>query len=714
MPPRRSSLLVLIAIGWVAPGCSRDEPDAAIVGEAPAAVAPIETTDDPRLGPLLDAAESWRKSGGPTRAVVDQVVLVEDVPGFLDALATWDARSYFPILIDDPRWTIPFIRAFRPAQIVRWPSTPRRYGEGPVDEWGAAGQAVARAWRGDAAESEGLPPSGMRPRGLGPTPPGLVLSHYGSPSLAGAAALAAGRFQPLVRVGKVVAEDRQAEPLEFGSTLTERQALAFARRVEARVASVTRSYRGLGDEVDFLTLAGDWPYRYNVAQKEGLARGERAVDDLIGRDMDPRRAEEQGTWGRWAFTGRLLGDAPTSVYRAMSALFLQPESALLWNTYGGGLPWSDYDVSGAAAILGLIRPGAVEARAGSSADLAAWHESARAPWGRDLLLMNSSGSPDRFSIAGGSGVVGDVPLWGSSAVAMIHSFSAADPTNPDTIAGRFLDRGAFIYYGSMNEPYLIAFRTPYIASQLMVAGLPLSAALRQEPGEALGLPWRLVYLGDPLYRVDPETARSRPPRTPPDPPPPGASTLAASPGPGTLDPARMLDWCYESSLLAAATFGVAATPAVLRALEGVDRGGLDAGRRAKLDALLIDRSLAAGDVDGLLDRLLRVAPDDRSPVVWRAIETAAFDRLDAAIGDGRFDDALNLWAGFASGPWGLETDLPGELTGRLADSLPPERIPDFRRRLVEVRDGLDPTKIPVERGRMLEEASRKVDKDRAR
>ena len=44
-----------------------------------------------------------------------------------------------------------------------------------------------------------------------------------------------------------------------------------------------------------------------------------------------------------------------------------------------------------------------------------------------------------------------------AAVLMIHSFSAADPTDPGTIAGRWLANGAFVFFGSMNEPGLQAF-----------------------------------------------------------------------------------------------------------------------------------------------------------------------------------------------------------------------------------------------------------------
>ena len=50
-----------------------------------------------------------------------------------------------------------------------------------------------------AAARPTLPPGDAVPRRLGPTPPGVVVSAPDSPMLAGAVALAAGRFQPLIR-----------------------------------------------------------------------------------------------------------------------------------------------------------------------------------------------------------------------------------------------------------------------------------------------------------------------------------------------------------------------------------------------------------------------------------------------------------------------------------------------------------------------------------
>ena len=35
-----------------------------------------------------------------------------DVRAFLEAIAMWDERHFFPILIDEPAWTLPFLRRF--------------------------------------------------------------------------------------------------------------------------------------------------------------------------------------------------------------------------------------------------------------------------------------------------------------------------------------------------------------------------------------------------------------------------------------------------------------------------------------------------------------------------------------------------------------------------------------------------------------------------
>ena len=95
----------------VTPGLENQK---AAVSDLPAAI--VERMDNPRLATLRSAAETWKIAAAPRRVVVDQVWLVSDLPAFLEAIAAWDERHYFPILIDEPAWTLPFLRAFHPAR----------------------------------------------------------------------------------------------------------------------------------------------------------------------------------------------------------------------------------------------------------------------------------------------------------------------------------------------------------------------------------------------------------------------------------------------------------------------------------------------------------------------------------------------------------------------------------------------------------------------
>ena len=87
---------------------------------------------------------------------------------------------------------------------------------------------------------------------------------------------------------------------------------------------------------------------------------------------------------------------------------------------------------------------------------------------------------------------------------MIHSFSAADLTIPDHCGPVAGERGIRLLRSVQNRTWP-AFRPPGLVTELVAADVPLVAALRQSEGEPFGFPWRLIYLGDPLYRVGPES-----------------------------------------------------------------------------------------------------------------------------------------------------------------------------------------------------------------
>jgi hypothetical protein len=686
--------------------------------DAEALAAGPSRLDDPRLSSLRKAAESWRRAAGRKRLVVNQVCLVPDEVTFLDAIAAWDERYYFPILIDEPAWTLPFLRAFRPARVVRYSGhthamkTPVSRGSlnstaGRDERWLRALEAVSRAWSGPSDGVHALPAPDLPPRWLKDIPPGLVLADPQASMLAGAVALAAGRFQPLVGLQVNAAgphkEGEAANAWRFGDVLTLAQAWELARAVESRVASVIDRYDRLGDDCDFLTIAGDWPYVYSFEQGDALLRGRYAVDDLIGRRFE--------TGQRWAYTGRLLGDPAASVARAMGALFLPPESAVLWNTYSDGRPWSDYETVQAAAEFERIiaGTGAILHRAGGLADLAGWHRAVDPFNPYRLVLFNSSGGPDIFTISGGAGRPADLPRGDPAAVAMIHSFSAADPTDYQTIAGRWLAQGAFVYFGAVNEPFLLAFRTPRLVAELMVAGVPFVAALRQGELEIFGFPWRLVYLGDPLYRFEydvrtndavptaslgrlapaawqqiaPEYATWHVAEI--------VSSTVAPIGPAGSSMFRSdddrLGWCLDaaiceltgprSSRLPFRSVDRSAAPRSPQrptdwrgVLIGISRGKLALPLRLAFDELLIDALGEAGLCEPLMEQLALIPPSETGFRVWQALENCAMQRLARLVEDGdksrRLGRALDLWDEVMLLNWPRNSRFPSHFTGRIS------------------------------------------------
>jgi hypothetical protein len=685
----------------------------------------VTTILDPRMESLLHAAATWRRSQGPHRSVVDQVCLVPDLSTFLEAIATWDESSYFPILIDDPAWTYPFLRAFRPARVVHYrlsrPTEPRppalAESSAASDRrrlWLAAQRAVALAWTSDSLEKTDLPRADRLPGRLGETPPGLVFSNGESPMLAAAVALAAGRFEPLVELepmGISTASEASIDPAglkHFQVVLSLAQARAFARMVQGRAEAVVGRCDRLGDRCDFLTLAGDWPYSYLNDAEGGKIRGQQALDDLVGHVLETEEGGLSESRFRWAFTGRIVGDPAASVYRAMCALFLQPDASFLWDTYSSGPGWSNYGMTEAAQSLGRLWPRVPPPihRAETDANLLAWH-SVLDPVSRfGWFMINSSGFPRQFSIAGGTGHPADLPRGTPAAVSIIHSFSAADPLDPSTIAGRWLEHGAYVYYGAMNEPFLRSFRSPKLIAELAATEIPLSAALRQGEQEAFGRPWRLVYLGDPLFAFRPLSFQSRETRL-------AARTrnLAARPdrwhvielehaeqepmNPPTGETAQ-LDWCRTAAIAALchpreqgakedpARKSRSATPAWHSVLASIDRQALEPALRPALDELVSDTLLSSGEEDRLFVWLMRIKPGESTSRVWQTIETVAMSRLMRQLGERSLPRALEVWDEVMRLPWPADSPFPAQFTRRLAglvNSDPGQFMETYRNRL---------------------------------
>ncbi len=651
--------------------------------------------DDRRLSPLLRAAASWKRRGESGRRVVDQVCLVPDADAFLEALAEWDQDAFFPILIDEPAWVLPYLRAFRPARVVRY----KGRGKPAADilaGWRRAALAVGRAW-GPAGfepnrEADDVPRAldAIIPARLQVTSPGVVLSSPGAPMLAGAAALAAGRFQPLILVDPPTNPSaKPGDPTrawDYATVPGLVQAWDFVHAIEARISIIRPRHELLGDDCDFITVAGDWPYRFRVAANQ-FEPGEYALDDFMGRIRD---RDESSDWltrfkGRWAFVGRLTGDPAASVAHAMASLFLQPTTALLWDTYDHNRKrWIDYNLNGAALRFAHMLGGSshVVARDGDQATLNDWHAAIETRPHPGLVFLNSTGSPDGFTISGGPGRPADLPSGTPCAVAMIHSFSAADPADPATIAGRWLSQGAYVYFGAMNEPFLLSFRRPRLVAKLIEAGVPFAAALREGDSEVYGHPWRMVFLGDPLYRIEPRLGSNGPDggresvgewiRGSP-----GADTwplqeVARAPtigDPGDAD--RLLADSLDAAILETlSSQGASSAAEWIERLRRVSRASLAPARRRVFDELVIDVLRERAADEPLWDMLSTIPPGERGERVWSALEGCAFAEFARASMAGTragFAQALETWEKALRVPWPPESRFPEQITQRAGD-----------------------------------------------
>lgn len=441
------------------------------------------------------------------------LVIVPDEASYVRALSAWSIRVRFPILIEDgtdaAREDIArFARAFGPARILRWSAAASLPPPGP-DRRAALDAAVFSAW-GGPMESETSAPSITswsellaRFQTLKLPPPGIILADDADPAWAAAIALAAGRAQPItwttVRGGSVNALLSLAD---FES---------LARLSESAADAVNTDWKRLGDWIDALTLCGNWP------AKVGGHDGPLATTDLLGRFLPTPDSSRRDQGQRWAFAGQLFAPTPASAaYRAMCSLFLSTSRAWLFDGYPDGQPWDAFDATRAAAPL---REAKLSVDLDDTPRQGERQWRLKSAWGVDagLITVNSKGAADEFTLEPGQCRPGDVPFLRVPAIVyFVHSFSASVPAERGTVAGRWLERGAYAYLGSVHEPFLHAFvPTPLFAAR-MAAGFAFAGAVRADQGTA----WRLATIGDPLT-----TLGQGPPRAHGSPDLPGAVSI---------------------------------------------------------------------------------------------------------------------------------------------------------------------------------------------
>ena len=429
--------------------------------------------------------------------IVPIVVIVEDADSYLYAISNWEAMVRFPVLWDDgtqnSREDIArFVRAFKPKQILRL----RAHLDAPDSSWvGSRDQKQALF---DTVLSKAVDESvgdwqeafdGLAERDI--VSPGMVVTDVADSSWTAALALCAGRLQPVAFVIK------PSSPAYKPMSMLDADGLERSIERAARLSG--RSWETIGDDIDAITLA--------INTGTMIKEGKLSLTDRLGRK------EAGGTGKRWAWCGQIIGNESRCVYQAMSSLFLSLDQAFVWDGYANKQPWAQYDGSEAARVLKEAKL-QVEIHDQPNYTLNKWKLRMVRPIGevgsedesKDegsalLMLMNSKGASNVFDLPGavdGSGKPGHLPMMNvPTALHIVHSYSLQRPINRNTVGGRFIERGVFVYAGSVDEPYLNAFvPTPSIARRL-VGSLPFAAAIHFDDNKV----WKITVLGDPLVTL---------------------------------------------------------------------------------------------------------------------------------------------------------------------------------------------------------------------
>jgi hypothetical protein len=412
-------------------------------------------------------------------------------------------------------------------------------------------------------------------------------------------------------------------------TLTQEEAFGRAGGLNQLIKDTKVESDKLGDDIDFITIVGDMPYRYQTSD------GVNCLDDLLGRIPQGQLAP------RWAYVGRITGSLEYQIYQVMCGLFLQPRDAKLFNGYDpGDSNFKDYFQSAAASRL--LQFGIKNEQIGMGS-LGNWQKAFFPRNQSGLLIINTSGDPTSFNLRGGSGTTWDVPWTSPTRIHIIHSFSAANAQDPYTIAGRWLANGAYAYFGSVHEPFLQSFRTPGLIADALAEGYPWGAAVRQNtPRETFGHPWRLIVFGDPMMtivrpgdmpaRVSLERIDSWP-------------TFAFEPLP-TEDSAAIarFAWSLRQFLIWGSGADSSHTPkSIVAVLEKIGRSELPESMRRTRDELLACLAIESRRHD-LAFRLVKEVPSsERTDKLTRLIETICYERLQNSLAHSALEDAVPAW-----------------------------------------------------------------------
>jgi hypothetical protein len=454
-----------------------------------------QTVTIAQLFEQVDRTEPVRRAGlradliRRTQQTVPVVVIVSDARAFLEAVAGWEGGRRFPILWDDGSLRSTediarFVRGFEPDKVLRYAHTEN------APAWPSARDDRQAAFKAalTRATSEGAPDfetvlAVLRQGGV--VSPGIVLTDVDDNAWPAALALAAARYQP---VGFM------QSPSGPNAALTTGQADLIEQAAQELAQSTGLEWRTIGDDIDALTLC------LNTGTRIKHGEGPR---DFYATTARVGRLGADGSGVVWANSGQIIGSSSQALYRAMSALFLTPDDAFIFDAYDSTQPWVTY--SGAEASGHLRTMGLTTQLHNQPANTTGhWLSLTARPIRASMILINSSGGQSNLTLPGGQIHGSNIPILNKPAIAhVVHSFSLQTPTNRNTVGGALLDRGVYALLGSVDEPFLQAFvPTPMVVRRLG-AGLNFAAAVRIDDAPV----WKLTVLGDPLITMGPPGTR---------------------------------------------------------------------------------------------------------------------------------------------------------------------------------------------------------------
>jgi len=415
---------------------------------------------------------------GQAFPLVDRVVLVPDAATYVDELSKWSPRGRWPVLFDEPRFASMFIRKFQPAEVIRRASV-GSLSEDAHEREKQLENVVVLAWGGDPALLS-IEETFTRHSF---SPPGVVVTSVSDPAWTAGVAFAAGHGQPLLFLDGNFGEDRGVG----NDNILQR----FNDRFEAMMNDVPYTQRELGDEIDAVTICRAIAPRLRLRGEDVQNPGGYAFTDSIARNPDN---------SRWAFTGWIFGDNARCAYVAMSSLFLDRTEALLLDTYPDDVQWQSYSLTKVNLAMRQIGfTPTLHDRNWMTIDN--WLRMLPGGITADVVFVNSRGLEDFFELASGRGYACDAPILNTpAAVHFIHSFSMNAPHDPSTVAGRWIEHGAYAFVGSVVEPTLGGFVPPMIVTERMVNFVPFLIAARHwenVPAE----PGKIATYGDPLMLI---------------------------------------------------------------------------------------------------------------------------------------------------------------------------------------------------------------------